>query len=197
VAVAPVAVNRLLTVPNAITAVRLGCIPLFLWLLFSAENREAAAYLLGVLGATDWVDGYIARRFNQVSTVGKVLDPVADRLLFIVAVSAMIIDGSVPVWFAIAVLARELAVGGATVVLMALGMKRVDVTWWGKTGTFALMVAFPLFLMGASDAGWASVAQVLAWLAAIPGVVISYVAAFLYIPIFRNALAQGREARER
>ena len=88
--------DRILTIPNVITVVRLLCLPVFLWLLFDEENRAAAAWLLGVLGATDFVDGYIARHFNQVSELGKILDPVADRLLFFVGVGAILIDGSVP-----------------------------------------------------------------------------------------------------
>ena len=73
--------DRILTVPNVITMVRLLCIPVFLWLLFGLHEQTAAAILLAVLGATDWVDGFVARRYGQVSTLGKVLDPTADRLL--------------------------------------------------------------------------------------------------------------------
>ena len=91
--------GRVLTAPNLITLVRLLCIPLFLWLLFGAHRQTAAAVLLAVLGATDWVDGYVARRFHQVSTVGKVLDPAADRLLVGTAVIAIMIHGAVPIWF--------------------------------------------------------------------------------------------------
>ena len=76
------------------------------------DDRASAAWLLGVLGATDWVDGYVARHLNQVSELGKVLDPIADRLLFIVCVGGILIDGSVPTWFGVAVLAREVVVGG-------------------------------------------------------------------------------------
>ena len=81
--------SRILTVPNAITLVRLACIPLFLWLLFAQDDRASAAWLLGVVGATDWVDGYAARHLHQVSELGKVLDPTADRLVFIVCVGAI------------------------------------------------------------------------------------------------------------
>ena len=88
--------DRILTVPNLISFVRLLCIPWFLWLLFAQDNRHAAAWLLAVLGCTDWIDGYIARRWNQVSTVGKVLDPTADRLMLGVGVIAILVDGSVP-----------------------------------------------------------------------------------------------------
>jgi cardiolipin synthase len=184
--------TRIVTLPNLITLARLSCLPLFLWLLFGLEHRAAAAWLLAVLGITDWVDGYLARRMDQVSNVGKVLDPVADRLLFIVGAGGIVVDGSVPVWFAAIVLVREILVGGATLVLAALGARRIDVTWFGKAGTFLLMMAFPLFLASHSTLGWADTARVLAWLTGIPGLVLSLYAAALYVPLARRALAEGR-----
>ncbi|HKY67285.1 MAG TPA: CDP-alcohol phosphatidyltransferase family protein [Acidimicrobiales bacterium] len=184
-----------LTLPNVITIVRLSCLPLFLWLLFGAEDRAAAAWLLAALGATDWVDGYLARHMHQVSELGKVLDPVADRLLFFVGAGGIVIDGSVPLWFALVVLVREVLVGGTTLVLAAMGARRIDVTWYGKAGTFGLMVAFPLFLASHSDLSWADAAGVLAWVAGIPGLVLSLYSAVLYVPLARRALAEGRAER--
>jgi cardiolipin synthase len=195
VAAAPTGQDRLLTLPNAITIVRLSCLPLFLWLLFGKENRVAAAALLGALGATDWVDGYVARRFHQISDVGKVLDPLADRLLFIVGVGALIIDGSVPLVFAWLVVAREVILGVTLVLLTLAGMQRFDVTWWGKAGTFALMVAFPMFLFGASGTSLDGLWQFVGWGFGIPGLVMSYYAAITYIPTIRRSLAAGRAAR--
>jgi cardiolipin synthase len=184
--------SRILTLPNLVTLVRLACLPVFLWLLFAQENRAAAAWLLAALGVTDWVDGYLARHMHQESELGKVLDPVADRLLFIVGAGGILVDGSVPTWFAVVVLVRETAVGATTLVLAALGARRIDVTWFGKAGTFMLMVAFPLFLASHSTLGWADTAGVLAWLAGIPGLALSLYAAALYVPLARQALAEGR-----
>jgi cardiolipin synthase (CMP-forming) len=184
--------DRILTIPNVISLIRLSCLPLFLYLLFGRENRAAAAWLLAGLGATDWIDGYIARRFDQVSTVGKVLDPVADRLLFFVGVIGILIDGSVPVLVAGLVIFREAAISIATVTLAALGARRIDVTWVGKAGTFGLMVAFPLFLASESTLGWRDTAEVLAWIAAVPGLVLSYYSLVTYVPLARAALAEGR-----
>jgi cardiolipin synthase (CMP-forming) len=181
-----------LTLPNLITFARLACLPVFLWLLFGREDRAAAAALLAVLGITDWVDGYLARRMGQVSELGKILDPVADRLLLVVGAGGILIDGSVPTWFAVIVLVRETLVGGATIVLAALGARRIDVTWFGKAGTFGLMIAFPLFLASHSDLSWADAAGVLAWVAGIPGLALSLYAAALYVPIARRALREGR-----
>jgi cardiolipin synthase len=184
--------DRILTVPNVITVVRLALLPVFLWLLFAQEDRASAALLLAALGATDFLDGYVARHFNQVSELGKVLDPVADRLLFFVGVGGILIDGSVPVWFAVAVLVREALVALATLGLAALGASRIDVTWFGKAGTFCLMIAFPLFLASESTVGWADAAGTLAWLIGIPGLVLSWYAALRYVPLARQALRDGR-----
>jgi cardiolipin synthase len=187
--------SRVLTIPNVITIVRLACLPVFLWLLFAQEDRVAAALLLGALGATDFVDGYIARHFHQVSDLGKVLDPTADRLLFIVGVGGIMIDGAAPLWFSLLVLVREVAVGGAMVVLTALGMKRVDVSWWGKAGTLALMVSFPAFLLSEAGISTEDLFRVIAWGFGIPGLLLSYYAAFTYIPVMRRNLALGRAER--
>jgi cardiolipin synthase len=188
--------SAIVTLPNFITIVRLACLPVFLWLLFGQEDRAAAAWLLAALGITDWIDGYLARHLGQTSELGKILDPVADRLLFFVGAGGILIDGSVPVWFAVVVLARELLVAGATLMLAAMGAKRIDVTWWGKAGTFGLMVAFPLFLASHSDLSWEGIADDLAWIAAIPGLCFSLYAAASYVPIARRALAEGRAARQ-
>jgi cardiolipin synthase (CMP-forming) len=189
--------DRILTIPNVITVVRLLCLPVFLWLLLHDENRAAASWFLGALGATDFVDGYVARHFHQTSKLGKILDPVADRLLLFVGIGAILYDGTVPIWFAVAVLARELLVTVATLVLAAMGARRIDVTWWGKAGTFANMFAFPLFLGSHSTVSYSAVCGFLAWVAAIPGLVLSYYALLLYVPIARDALREGKAARAR
>lgn len=187
--------DRILTIPNAITVVRLGLLPVYLWLLFAQDNRVAAACLLAGLGATDWCDGYIARHYNQVSNLGKVLDPTADRLLFFVGIGGIIAVGGAPLWFCVAVLVREVTVAAITVTITAMGARPVDVTWFGKAGTFGLMFAFPLFLGGSSDAAIAPICTALAWVAGIPGIVLSYYAAFRYVPLWRVNLAEARAAK--
>jgi cardiolipin synthase len=184
------ATDRVLTVPNLITLIRLCLLPVFLWLLFVDDNRAAAAGLLAALGATDFLDGYIARHFHQVSELGKILDPVADRLLFFVAVGGILIDGSVPAWFAIAVLVREVLVAGGTLVLAAMGVRRIDVTWFGKAYTLLLMIAFPLFLVSESTLSWHEAAGTVAVLVGIPGLVLSWYSAALYLPLARRALRE-------
>lgn len=188
--------DRILTVPNVITLVRLLCIPVFLWLLFGLEERAAAAILLGVLGATDWVDGYIARRFNQASNLGKQLDPIADRMLMLVGIVAIIIDGSVPLWFGAISLGREVIMSIWVAGLFLAGATRFDVTWFGKKGTFGQMVAYPLFLFSAGVTGWLhDVTRFLAWAFGIPGLALSMVAFFQYFPLGLAALREGRALR--
>ncbi len=185
----------ILTVPNLISVTRLGCIPWFMWLLFGAEDRMWAALLLGGLGATDWVDGWVARRLDQVSELGKILDPTADRLLLLVAVPCLLVDGTIPRWFALTVLVREVLVGAATLALAALGARRIDVSWWGKTGTFALLWAVPCFLAGESRVPVDEAFTVMAWVIGLPGLAIAWWAAFGYLPVARRALAEGRADR--
>lgn len=184
--------DRLLTIPNVISVVRLLCVPLFLWLLFSRHNRLGAAWLLGGLGATDWVDGYIARHFGQVSNLGKILDPTADRILLGVGIVAILIDGSVPAWIAWLTIVREAAISVAAVVLAALGARRIDVQWAGKAGTLALMFAFPAFLMAHAHWRFDTVALVIAWGFVVPGLILSWYAAITYVPAARAALREGR-----
>lgn len=189
--------DRVLTLPNGFTVVRLLSVPLFLWLLFGRHphDRYHAAFLLAVLGCTDWIDGYLARHLHQVSTLGKVLDPTADRLLLGVGVLAILIDGSVPTWFGIVVLVREAVVAAAAITLAAAGARRIDVQWAGKAGTFGLMVTFPLFLVGHSTAGWHSQAELFAWLCGIPALILSLYSAVTYVPLARRALLDGRASR--
>ena len=188
--------DRVWTLPNLISLVRLACAPVVLWLLFGADEPWPAAILLGFLGASDWVDGWIARRFDQGSELGKILDPVADRILLLTGVIALLIDGSVPVWFGVLVLAREVVIAVVTLTLGALGARRIDVVWAGKAGTLAIMFALPAFLGAAITTGtWHTVILVWAYFCGIPGLLLSYWAAVKYVPEARRALAEGRAAR--
>ena len=182
--------SRVATVPNAISALRLLGVPVFLWLLVVSEERFQAAVLLGVLGATDWVDGVIARRFHQVSNLGKILDPTADRIVLGVGVIAILIDGSVPRWLAALVIFREIAISLAVVGLALAGAQRIDVQWVGKAGTFANFFAFPFFLASEADISWTDTARGAAWFFAVPGLALSYYAAVTYVPLARRALAE-------
>jgi cardiolipin synthase (CMP-forming) len=183
------------TLPNLVSFLRLALLPVFLWLLFGLDNRFGAALLLAFIGATDWVDGYIARRFNQISEFGKVLDPAVDRAILVFGVGGIIAAGAAPWWFSAAVVVREVLLGVAIVIATAYGMARFAVSWWGKTATFLLFMAFPFFLWGSSDSWGHQGAEVLAWVTGVPGLVLSWYTAITYIPLIRTSLTEGRRNR--
>ena len=190
-----------LTWPNLITVIRLALLPLFFWLLFDTNHRAVAAWLLATLGATDWIDGFVARRWHQVSNVGKILDPVADRILVISGLLAVAAAAGVPWWFALTTLARELIVSVLTLVLAALGAVRIDVLWWGKVSTFALMTTFPLFLLTtnprhAAQQPWQYDARDACWVIGIVGLTLSWIVLAGYVKPALRALRSGRQARK-
>jgi len=184
---------------NGVTAVRLALLPVFCYLLFGTGHRALAAWLLAVLGGTDWVDGYLARRLNQVSEVGKILDPVADRLLVITGLLSVALAGGVPWWFATTTLVRELIVSILTLVLAALGAARIDVLWWGKVSTFMLMGTFPLFLLtsrgGPPPFAWQGPVRIGCWVLGVTGLALSWVVLFGYVRPALDALRRGRAGR--
>ena len=168
--------------------------PVFVWLLAQPHHRDwfNAAVLLAVLGSTDWLDGQLARRLDQVTNLGKVLDPTADRALLATAVVGILVVGAVPTPIAVIAICREGLVALAAVGLALAGARRIDVTLVGKAGTFGLMCAFPLFLAGHSDVGWHTTAMALAWVAGVSGLVLGWASVVLYVPLARTALAAGR-----
>lgn len=181
--------GRVWTVPNALSAVRVACVPVFLWLLFGPGDTVAAASLLAFLGCTDWVDGFVARRLGQVTTLGKVLDPTADRLLLAAGAVGGLAYGAVPVWVFAVVFAREAVVASGAVVLATRRAPRMDVIWLGKAGSFGLMFALPLFLFGHSGLSWRAYPEDFAWVFAIPGMTLAWVSLTQYVPQARRALA--------
>jgi len=189
------------TWPNLVTAVRLALLPVFVWLLFSTDHRALAAWLLASLGATDWIDGFLARRLHQVSNVGKIIDPVADRLLVMVGLLSVAAAAGVPWWFALATLAREVLVSVMTLVLAALGAARIDVLWWGKVSTFQLMVSYPLFLLTtnphhAALVPWQHTIRDVTWVVALMGLSIAWLVLAGYVRPALRALRAGRRGRQ-
>jgi cardiolipin synthase len=187
--------DRILTLPNLVTLLRLGLLPFYLWLLFARHDTIAAAIVLAVVGATDWVDGQLARRLGQVSNLGKIIDPVADRILMLTAVISIAWVHAVPLWFAGLTLAREVLISAATMTIAALGGRRIDVLFIGKAGTFALMVAYPSFLLGHGPAAWQAWFRGLGWVVGSIGLVLSWAALLNYVGPARAALVEGRAAR--
>jgi len=187
--------TKIATLPNLITLIRLLTLPVFVTMLLVNEQRAGAALLLGVLGMTDWVDGWIARRFNQTSQFGMVFDPFVDRALFVVGTGSVLIDGGVPLWFCVCILVREVFVGLMMAIGTLVGMKRFPVSIWGKRYTFLLMTSVPLLLLGASSHTTADAAWVGGWVLGIPGLIMSYIVGALYIPVVLQNVRAGRAER--
>ena len=142
-----VASNRIWTIPNVISFIRLLGVPLFLYLLLGPEKDVAAVIVLAIGGTTDWVDGFVARRMNSVSRLGELLDPFADRLYILATLIGFTVRGVVPWWLTGALLLRELVLGIALLVLRRHGYGPPPVHYVGKTGTFVLLAAFPVILL--------------------------------------------------
>ena len=188
------------TWPNAVTVVRLALIPLYVVLTVSTHHWAEAAWLLAFLGATDWIDGFLARRLHQTSDIGKILDPVADRLLVMSGVVTIALVGGVPWWFAGATLAREVLVSGLTLLLASLGAARIDVLWWGKVSTFALMTAYPLFLLTSNPlhvarSTWQTGSRYVCWGIGLFGLAVAWAVLAGYVKPALTALRHGRAAR--
>lgn len=155
--------DRVLTVPNALSLLRLLGVPVFLWLVLVEQADVAAFCLLAVAGITDWLDGYLARRLDQRSRIGVLLDPLADRLYIASTLVALAVRTIVPWWLVILLVAREVLLLTLLPRLRRNGRVALPVTYVGKAATFALLWGFPLLLLGSlptvgaivSMAGWA------------------------------------------
>lgn len=180
--------NRILTIPNLVSFIRILGIPVFWWALLVEDDLVLAAWLVFAIGWTDWIDGYLARRLNQVSELGKALDPIADRLLIASALIGGLIVGVLPLWFGWGLIAREVIVGIMALTLAARGGGTIEVRYFGKVATFLLYGAVPAFYL--AEAG---VAEWLMWPAAylngVIGILLYWYVAFLYIGDSRDKLA--------
>ncbi|WP_018352828.1 CDP-alcohol phosphatidyltransferase family protein [Longispora albida] len=186
---------RVLTVPNAISFARLLGVPVFLWLMLGPVHYDlAAVVVLAVGGGTDWVDGYVARRFDQGSRLGQLLDPLADRLYILATLAALTIREIVPWQFTAALLAREVVVGVWLPVLRRYGYGPPPVHYIGKTGTFVLLMAFPTLLLSAATSGtvhtWAYAAG---WALGIWGLALYWLSGVLYLWQIFSLIREARQ----
>lgn len=186
--------DRILTIPNGISVARLAGVPVFLWLVLGPRTATAdywAVALLIVAGLSDWLDGKIARAFNQTSKLGQLLDPAADRLYIAATLIALAIRAIIP-WWLVAVLAvRELMVGvGLEVLRRRTRISGLQVSLAGKAATLCLLYAFPLLFLG-DHPGWGgTLARVIGWAFAIWGTALYWQSAMLYLTQIRGLLAR-------
>ncbi len=171
--------DRIVTVPNIVSFVRLAAVPVFWWLLLVEDDVLAASILFAVVATTDWIDGFLARRLGQVSKLGKTLDPVADRLMIISAVLAGLIAEIVPPAIGITLLVREAYMAVITFVLMARGAGTLEVRWLGKLATLLVYSSIGLFYF-ASIPVLEPITRPLAWIGGVVGLALYWYTAFQY-----------------
>ncbi len=188
--------DRVLTVPNALSALRLAGVPLFLWLMLGPEADAWAVVVLAVGGATDWLDGKLARVLGQFSRLGSLLDPAVDRLYILAALVGLGLRDIVPWWLVLALLARDVLLAACVLVLRARGYGPFPVTYLGKAATFVLLYAFPLLLLGDGPSSAEYVVRVIAYGFAGWGVALYLWTGLLYLAQFvlalRRPLPAGR-----
>ena len=193
--VSAVVSNRIWTVPNVISFVRLLGVPVFLYLLLGPHADVAAVIVLTLGGTTDWVDGYIARRTNTVSRLGELLDPFADRLYILATLIGLTIRDVVPWWLTTALLLREAVLGVALLVLRRHGYGPPPVHYVGKTGTFVLLGAFPTLLLAHAVPATASIAEPIGWGLAWWALALYWAAAVLYLMQTRQLVRADNATR--
>jgi len=180
---------RVWTLPNLISALRLAGVPLFLWLVLGPEEDGWALVLLMVSGITDFLDGWLARKLNQQSVVGQILDPVADRLYILAVVIGLALRDIIPWWVAISLPLRDLLMWGLVPLLRTRGYSALPVHFLGKAATFNLLYAFPLLLLGDGEGVVATLANVFGWAFALWGIGLYWWAGVLYAWQVRKLLA--------
>jgi CDP-diacylglycerol--glycerol-3-phosphate 3-phosphatidyltransferase len=173
--------DRVWTIPNALSVLRLLGVPLFLWLLLGPEADGWAIVVLALSGVSDWADGKLARLLDQGSRLGALLDPAADRLYIVATLIALALREIIPLWLVLLLVGREVVLGVALLVLRRYGYPPLQVHYLGKAATFLLLYAFPILLLAQGDGPVAAVAAPIAWAFTIWGTAFYVLAGVLYL----------------
>ena len=181
--------SRVWTIPNIISMLRLAGVPLFLWLVLGPEADAWALAVLMISGVTDFLDGYLARRLNQFSNLGEILDPVADRLYILAVVVGLALRDIIPWWVAIILPLRDLLLWGLVPILRTRGYSALPVHFLGKAATANLLYAFPLLLLGDGEGTVAQLSEVFGWAFAFWGIGLYWWAGVLYAWQVRKLMA--------
>lgn len=189
----PVASGRheILTIPNILSFVRLLGVPLFLWLLLGPHADGWALAVLMLSGITDWADGVLARKLHQMSRLGALLDPIADRLYILAALVGLVLRSVIPWWLAALVIGRDLVLLTTVPVLRRRGLLALPVHYLGKAATFNLLYAFPLLLLGIRDDTLGDVTKPIGWAFTIWGTGLYLWAGGLYLWQVRRIVSAG------
>ena len=162
--------RQYLTIPNALTALRGLGVPLFIWLALDQKADGWAIFVLAIGGITDYLDGKLARLWNQTSRFGELADPAIDRIYIVATLIVLYLREALPLWVIIVLLARDLLLGGVTIALTRNGLPPLKVTYLGKAATFNLLYAFPFLLLALSDSLAGTLAYIFGWAFAIWGI---------------------------
>ena len=190
-----VTTDRIVTVPNVLSFLRLLGVPLFLWLILVPQADGWAVALLIVSGITDWLDGKIARATGQISRLGQLLDPLADRLYILATLVGLLLRGIIPWWLVALLLLRDVMLLATLPALRSRGLTALPVHFLGKAATFNLLYAFPLLLLGAGDSAIAFAAKVIGWAFVIWGTGLYWWAGILYLDQVRRLVRQAPRLR--
>src|SRR3954454_9090283 len=194
-----VGADRLWTIPNALSVLRLLGVPLFLWLLLGPHADAWALVVLAVSGFTDWLDGVLARKLNQTSRLGALLDPMADRLYIVATLVGLVLRDILPLWIALVIVIRDLAVGVGLSRLRKAGWGPPEVHYLGKAATFCLLYAFPLLLLGTYHGTTADIARPIAWAFTVWGTSLYLWSGVVYLHqiagLLRNPVRRPSEVR--
>jgi cardiolipin synthase len=182
--------EQFMTVPNLLSMLRLALVPVFLYLLLT-EKYFSAIVVLALSSLTDYLDGYFARKYNQVTRLGQLLDPAADRLYIFSTLVGLSITGIIPVWLALVIIGRDIVLAVAYPILATHGYGPLPVHYLGKTGTFALLYAFPLLLMAYIWQPIAFIVEPLAWAFALWGVGLYWWGAAVYLRQVGDIVKKG------
>jgi cardiolipin synthase len=173
--------DRVWTLPNVLSFLRLAGVPLVLWLILGPQADGLAVLVLALGGITDWLDGYLARAWHQTSRIGQMLDPIADRLYILAVLIGLALREIVPWWLVVIVVGRDIFIPLLIPVLKSRGYSSLPVHFVGKVATFSLLYAFPLVLLGSGEEGWLQLAWVVGWAFAIWGTALYWYAGGLYL----------------
>lgn len=184
--------HGVLTVPNLLSVLRLLGVPVFLWLLLGPHADGWALAVLALSGFTDWADGVLARRLDQHSDLGALLDPLADRLYILATLVGLVLRHILPLWLALVIVGRDLVLGIGLLLLNRRGIAPPQVHYLGKAATFCLLYAFPLLLLGAHTGTLSAIARPIAWAFTIWGTGLYLWAGGLYLIQTTQLLRGGR-----
>ena len=184
--------SRIATVPNVLSLARIALVPAFVALIVHRGTEAEGLLLFGVVASTDWIDGYLARRTGQVTDLGKLLDPLADRLAIAAALAAVVIRDAFPLWAAVAIVARDAVVLVAGAIVLSRRGIRIDVRRSGKAATFLLMLGVPFVAWGAFGLPFAWLCTAVGWSSYAVGITLSYWTTWRYAGDARRAIAGER-----